>query len=172
MVEGKIRRKEIIRLLTESKTAIKGSEFATRFGVSRQVIVQDMAILRAKGIELIASPKGYMLKKDNNKLIKKLITKHITIEEMKKELEIILKYNAIIIDVIVEHEIYGEITGNLHISNNEELNNFIKKISNKNVEPLSKLTNGIHLHTIEIDSIENFNKILDELRENNLLYTY
>lgn len=172
MVEGKIRRKEIIKSLNESKEAIKGSEFAKRFGVSRQVIVQDMAILRAKGIELMASPKGYMLKKETNKLIKKIITKHLTIDDMRKELEIILKYNATIIDVIVEHEIYGEITGNLQISNTKELNDFMEKISNENVEPLSKLTNGIHLHTIEIENIENFNKLLDELKENNLLYTY
>ena len=60
------RREEIMKMLVESSRAIKGTELASLFNVTRQIIVKDIAILRAAGNNIIATPDGYIYKIDNN----------------------------------------------------------------------------------------------------------
>lgn len=159
-MDSKQRREAIVIKLKEEDKPIKGTELASCFRVSRQVIVQDIALLRAQGIDIIATPQGYvMLKKDTTKLTKTIVTKHTTYEEMKEELQIMIDHGARVIDVIVEHPIYGEMKGILDISYKNELQEFVEKIKNDKAEPLSSLTEGVHIHTVEVPDEKTFEKM-------------
>ena len=163
------RREEIIKNLVKEKKAITGSELASYFNVTRQVIVKDIAILRAAGKNIIATPDGYMINDDNSNRVKSVIAVSHNDEDVIKELEIVVKYGGIIEDVIVEHPLYGEIKGILMIKNLNDLNKFKNSLKQINAKPLSILTNGVHLHTISADSVENMELIKEELKENGFI---
>lgn len=159
------RRDTIVQLLIERKSAIKGTELATYFEVTRQIIVKDIAILRAKGNNIIATPDGYMINDDSTNRVKSIIAVNHDEEGIIRELEVVVKYGGIIEDVIVEHPLYGEIRGILMIKNLNDLNKFRNSYNSLEAKPLSVLTNGIHLHTISADSKENMELIKKELKE-------
>ena len=165
---SKKRREEIIKLLINNNSAIKGTKLAELFSVTRQIIVKDIAILRAEGKNIIATPDGYILNKDINK-VKTIIAVNHNSKETMEELEIVVKYGGMIEDVIIEHPLYGELRGNLMIKNLNDLYKFEKKYNNNNAKPLSNLTNGIHLHTIAADSEDNIEEIKRELKERGFL---
>ena len=162
------RRNSIIEMLIREKKAIKGTILAERFNVTRQIIVKDIAILRAKGNNIIATPDGYMFNDDNGSRVRAIIAVNHNKDEMIKELEIVIKYGGIIEDVIVEHPIYGEIKGLLMIKNLNDLNRFKNTFELSDSAPLSSLTNGVHLHTVSVDTKENMELIKKELKENGL----
>ncbi len=164
------RRNEIINILEEKNKPIKGTELASYFNISRQVIVQDIALLRALGTEIMATPQGYVIfKKNGDRIIKTVIAKHHTYEEMRDELQIMIDYGAKILDVIVEHPIYGEIRSILDISYRKELEDFMSKIQSEKAEPLASLTDGVHFHTLEVPNEESFSKISKALIEKGYL---
>ena len=162
------RREAIVELLLKEKAPVKGVELATKFDVTRQIIVKDIAILRAKGNNIIATPDGYMFNDDNGSRVRAIIAVNHNKDEMIKELEIVIKYGGIIEDVIVEHPIYGEIKGLLMIKNLNDLNRFKNTFELSHSAPLSSLTNGVHLHTVSVDTKENMELIKKELKENGL----
>ncbi|WP_300381488.1 transcription repressor NadR [Clostridium sp.] len=162
------RRDEIFRIILNSNKAIKGLELAQIFHVTRQVIVKDIAILRASGKDIIATPEGYIYNKQLNR-IKKIIAVNHNENDTVNELETVVKYGGIIEDVIIEHSIYGEIRASLMIKNLHDLNKFIDKFNSNGNKPLSNLTNGVHLHTISADSEEEINLIEEELKNRGFL---
>jgi transcriptional regulator of NAD metabolism len=162
------RRDCIIKLLLDSKEPLKGSVIAKNYSVTRQVIVKDIAILRAKGKNIIATPDGYIINANQNKA-KAIIAVTHTEEEMFNELSIVIKYGGIIEDVIVEHPLYGEIKGMLMIKNYNELNKFIQKYKEQRAKLLSALTNGVHLHTIAAENQNDINLIISELRKHKFI---
>lgn len=170
-MESEKRRDFIIEELKKNQKPIKGTDLAKRFNVSRQVIVQDIAILRAKGEEILATPQGYMIMTSsyNQKLTKVIVCKHNEHREIEEELQIIVDMGGKIIDVIVEHPIYGEIKGLLMISSRIEVEEFMKSLKKEKAEPLAKLTDGVHLHTIEVPNEEIYRKILFHLEEKGYL---
>ena len=158
------RREAIVQLLLENNEPIKGTKLSEIFNVTRQIIVKDIAILRAKGSNIIATPDGYMINNMNERFREIIVVNHGE-SDMVKELEIVVKYGGIIEDVIVEHPLYGEIRGNLMIKNLNDLNRFNNDLKKIKAKPLSVLTDGMHLHTISADSKENLNLIKKELDE-------
>ena len=162
------RRENIIKLLLESNEPIKGSVIARKYLVTRQVIVKDIAILRAKGTNIIATPDGYMINKNENK-VKAIIAVTHNEEEMFDEMSIVIKYGGTIEDVIVEHPLYGEIAGMLMIKNYNELSKFVQKRQEQQAKLLSVLTNGVHLHTISAESEDDINLIISELKKHNFI---
>lgn len=155
------RREAILDILNTTNVPIKGTDLAERFGVTRQVIVQDVAILRARGIEILATPQGYMIpiKIERKALKKKIVCNHKGITEMEEELNIIVDLGGKILDVIVDHPIYGEIKSPINIESRHEVSEFIKTIQKTNAEPLSSLTQGLHLHTIEVKDEDTYERI-------------
>ena len=85
------RREAIVELLLKEKAPVKGVELATKFDVTRQIIVKDIAILRAKGNNIIATPDGYMFNDDNGSRVRAIIAVNHNKDEMIKELEIVIK---------------------------------------------------------------------------------
>ncbi len=161
------RRRLIIDKLTNSEAPIIGSELAEMFDVTRQVIVQDIAIIRASGIPVLATSSGYIIQTyvNTNKQIRTFVSKHVGFDRMEEELSIIVDYGGRIIDVIVEHPVYGEIVGTLHIESHDDIKKFVQKVKSFDAKPLSILTKGDHIHTIEVPSEKVFQLIINELRE-------
>lgn len=157
------RRSKIRNLLITSQEPIKGQELAEKFEVTRQIIVKDIAIIRAEGVDVISTPKGYMALKENLNIVKKVIAVNHNRDGVKVELEIIVKYGAVVEDVIVEHPLYGEIRVMLMLKNMFDVENFYNSFKQYEAEPLSALTNGVHLHTIICENDEVLSNIEKEL---------
>lgn len=164
------RRIEIEKRLLNSDIYLSGGMLAEEFNVSRQVIVQDIAILRAKGIHVIATPQGYIIQKDKSRGIKKVIkSSHHTLEELKEELEIIIDNGGSVLDVIVEHDVYGEIKVDLNLTSKKEIISFIQNLYASISRPLSTVTNGVHFHTIEVKNEQDYMDIITELSKKKYL---
>lgn len=168
----KVPEKRRVKILLElkNKKYIKGSDLAKFFKVTRQVIVKDIAILRAEGNDIIATPNGYFLHEDSleEKIIQIIVTRHQA-DSMERELEIIIDNGGKVLDVIVEHPVYGEIRANLMLDNRADLSNFLEKSRNKKAKPLSSLTDGVHIHTIQADSREIIDRIIKQLNKEGFL---
>ncbi|MGL5330501.1 MAG: transcription repressor NadR [Peptostreptococcaceae bacterium] len=168
---GTDRRKEIINILKNTNKAISGGTLADELKVSRQLIVGDIALLRASGIEIISTPKGYVLdNKDDKEYINKIIVCRHDKELIEDELNLIVDEGASILNVMVEHSVYGQIIGDLHISSRRDVKEFIKKLSSKDIEPLAKLTDGVHLHTIKYRDEKTLDNVMKVLKEKGYLY--
>jgi len=157
------RREKILSILNSRSAPITGTDLSKKTGVSRQVIVQDIAILRAKGINIIATPQGYLRIKEGTSRMSKVIACCHDKENMRKELEIIVDNGGKIIDVIVEHPLYGEIKAMLMLESRLDIDNFMKHYEDSDTKPLSALTSGVHLHTIEVPDEISYNHIINEL---------
>lgn len=163
------RRNKIIDLLKSSRQPIKGSQLSKELNVSRQVIVQDVALIRAKGYEIIATPQGYILYSKSNIVEYIECKNHINDEEIYKEFKIIVDRGAIIKNVIVEHPAYGQIKADLNISNQRDIIAFMEKIKNNEFRQLSLLSDQVHIHTIEATNKEIIDDIIEELKINNFI---
>lgn len=168
-MNSKDRRKRIKDFLYESQEPLKGENLAKNLGVTRQIIVKDIAILRASGIKIIATPKGYIISEDKKNSIRKVLALKHKPEEIEDELETIIKFGGIIEDVIIEHRLYGEIRGMLMIKTLYDVQNFVNKVNRYNSEPLLILTGGVHLHTITVESKDALDNIITELKNKNYL---
>ncbi len=168
-MEGKKRREKLIELLTLSKEPMSGSELAKTLGVSRQIIVQDIALLRATNKNILSTNKGYLLfVQEPQKFNRCFLVKHTT-EQIEEELCVIVDNGGKVLDVIVMHDIYGQIEADLLINNRQDVYDFVKKVQEKKTTPLKELTDGVHLHTVEADSEEILDRIEKELKERNFL---
>ncbi len=165
------RREALLKILQDAPSPVKGSWLAEEFKVSRQVIVQDIAILRAKDVHIQANSNGYYISKPSNaeRNIKTIFVKHSGYDEIEKELQIIVDLGAKILDVIVMHPIYGEIRCPLEINSRYDLDQFMKESDKNNAAPLASLTNGEHIHTLEVPNDMIFEKILKALDEMGIL---
>jgi len=165
------RRMRIGELLSESDRPVKGSALADAMGVTRQVIVKDIAILRAAGEKIISTPEGYLKQKDQKQYQRKVFAVVHGSREIEDELSTIVKFGGIIEDVIVEHELYGELRGMLMLKTLYDVQRFIEKVRKSKSEPLMALTGGIHLHTVMAESSEILDRIEEELRSKKYLAT-
>lgn len=168
-MDGNKRREKLIEIIKSSKKPVSGGELASLLGVSRQVIVQDIALLRASDIEIISTTKGYMLiQSDEAKYQRVISVKHST-EDIEDELCTIVDNGGKVLDVHVIHEIYGQIVTELIIRNRNDVYDFVKQVKEKKIVPLKELTAGTHHHTIEADSEETLDRIEEALRKKNYL---
>lgn len=165
------RREVLLKLLKNTNESIKGTDLAERFGVTRQAIVQDIAILRARGVTILATPGGYIIPSniDRSVIKKTIVCNHKGYEALEDELRTIIDLGGRIIDVIVDHPLYGEIKSPINVDSRYELYEFMKNIKETNAEPLSSLTQGLHLHTIEVKSEEIYKLIEKALTDKNYL---
>jgi len=147
---GEERRKWIVETLKGSQIPIKGSELATMAKVSRQVIVHDITLLKARNEPIIATSEGYLYFRQSHLQApyeKVIACKHSS-EEVEKELFSLVKCGVIVKDVKVEHPVYGDISAPIMVSNEREVKEYMKRIKESNAKFLLQLTNGVHLHTI------------------------
>jgi len=147
-VNAESRRGRILSILRE-ESPVTGASLAARLGVTRQVIVQDITILRARGERIIATPRGYaMLDESGAPGVTKLVAVRHAPEETAAELYAMVDAGAEVLDVIVDHPIYGQLTGQLSLTCRRDVDLFLKALTATKAGLLSSLTGGIHLHTI------------------------
>ena len=150
---------------------ISGTDLAKQLGVSRQVIVQDIALLRAINKNILSTNKGYVLyapKLDDGRVKRSFPVAHKR-EQIRDELYTIVDYGGKVLDVVVAHDIYGQITVDLILCNRLDVDEFVERIDNSKSRPLKVLTDGEHWHTVEAESEKVLNKIEEMLREKGYL---
>jgi len=168
-MEGAERREQLVKLLMQSDTPISGSQLSKLLLVSRQIVVQDIALLRASNVEIVSTTKGYMLKRDQPKMKQRVYRVKHDNGQMEEELCIIVDHGGTLLDVQIAHLIYGTITTELVISNRIDVYEFIEQVQSRNTTPLKELTNGEHAHTVEAPSETILDRIEKALREKGFL---
>lgn len=167
-MSGENRRQEIISILTEASSATSATKLADNFGVTRQIIVADIALLRAAGYAIRAEHRGYVLDKPNGE-IKKRIVCHHTKEGVLDEFFAIVDNGGKVLDVQVEHSIYGVISAGMSITSRYDAEEFYRAVSETGATQLSDLTGGVHVHTISVKNEETFARIIARLTELGIL---
>ncbi len=169
-MDAKQRRIRLVEKLREVDRPLTGTCLAKEFKVSRQVIVSDFAILRASGTAVYATPQGYVLPRVENIKSKRvtLACKHER-DNLEQELAIIIDNGGKVIDVIVEHPLYGDLTANLVLTSRRELAEFLRKLDSSKAEQLASITGGVHLHTVEVADYEMLARIKAELKAAGIL---
>ena len=145
-MDGQTRRETILCRLTQAPGPVSAATLAKELGVSRQIIVGDVALLRAGGKPISATPRGYVMGKTPG-VTRTLACIH-TAQEMAEELNAIVDTGCEVVDVIVEHPLYGQLTGALRLRSRYDVSQFLAHVAQSDAKPLSDLTGGLHLHTI------------------------
>ena len=168
-MEGNKRREQLVKILNESSEPVSGGGLSRLLGVSRQVIVQDIALLRASDLNIFSTMKGYLVYHFDESRVKRIYKVKHTTQQIEDELCTIVDNGGKILDVLVKHEIYGEIGTSLIIRNRQEVYDFVNKVKEKKIVPLKELTDGVHQHTVEADSEETLDRIERKLEEKGYL---
>ena len=162
------RRQAIEDILRKSAQPISAGTLAARFSVSRQIIVGDIALLRAAGADISATPRGYVIQHSPEGLVRQVAVHHDA-AGMEAELNAIVDQGCTVVDVIVDHPIYGQLTGPLQLSSRYDVGQFMARCARSDARPLSDLTGGIHLHTLSCPDEAAFQRVLSALREMSVL---
>ena len=157
------RRQALWQLLQSSQAPVSASALAERFSVSRQIIVGDIALLRAGGAQISATPRGYVCQRSPAGLIRQVACRHDS-RGMEAELNAMVDQGCTVLDVIVDHPIYGQLTGPLQLSSRYDVSQFITRCAQSEARPLSDLTEGIHLHTLACPDEDAFHRVQALLR--------
>lgn len=168
---GEKRRSQILQLLKEQDTPLSGTSLAKHFQVSRQVIVQDIALMRAENHRILSTNKGYIYRtaeSENTQPKRVFFVKH-TNQQVLDEFMTVIELGGKILDVAVEHEIYGQLRVDLLIETKQDANDFADKIQNCKDNPLKMLTDDCHYHTVAAPSKKLLDLIERELREKGYL---
>lgn len=167
---GEERRKQILNLIKENKEPLNGTAISKIVGVSRQVIVQDIALLRANNNDIISTNRGYIINNtiDDDSHTRVFKVAH-TDEQIFEELSLIVNLSGKVIDVYVEHEIYGKVSADLDISNQKDIEKFMLQMQNETATPLKNITNNHHYHTIKAPTKKLLDLIEQELNEKGFL---
>lgn len=151
------RRKGIADLLLASEEPISGGELSARFGVSRQIIVHDISLLKAKGFDILATHSGYILQA--SPLIEEEFKILHSTEATEQELNLIVDLGGTVVDVFVWHKVYGRVSAKLNINTRKQVTEFMENVrSGKSVE-LMNITGGYHYHTIRTETAEEMERI-------------
>ena len=142
------RRKVILERLTEANAPLSASVLAGELGVSRQIVVGDVALLRASGTQIDATPRGYQLHPAARGYTGILACVHSTADQMREELYTVVDQGGIVVDVAVENPLYGELRGNLNLASRYDVDHFIQQAADTPECLLSRMTGGVHLHTL------------------------
>lgn len=159
------RRKAVAEALS-AQEPISAASLAARFSVSRQVIVGDVALLRAGGLDVVATPRGYRLGKPAG-MVRTVACLH-SMENLELELLTMVDNGCTVNDVVVEHPLYGELTGQLNLSSRYDVAQFVEQC--RHTTPLLSLTGGVHLHNLTCPDEETYQRVCRQLDEEGILY--
>lgn len=170
---GPQRRQWILDTLKKAASPVTGSELAKQANVSRQVIVQDIALLRAAQAPILATPQGYLYQENYGAHptvpFSRVIACQHRPEETELELNTLVDHGLHVLDVIVEHPIYGELRGSLMLKNRRDVQQFLKNIRHSGASLLSSLTGGVHLHTVAAESEAHIDEACEALARHGIL---
>ena len=171
-MSGEERREQILEILNKEKKPLSGTELAHRLYVSRQIIVQDIALLRAVNKNILSTNKGYVLfqEQEARRNCQRSIHVSHTQEQIQDELYTIVDLGGHVLDVVVEHEIYGQITCDLILYSRQDVDQFVKQCRERGARGLSSLTSGLHYHTVEAVEEATLDRIEEALKEKGYLH--
>lgn len=160
---GDLRREKIVELLAASASPLSGSALARACGVSRQVVVQDVALLRSRGVAVASTSRGYVLEAApaGPSRPRRLLKCRHTVDQTEAELTCVVDLGATVDDVLVNHRVYGLIRSELGISSRRDVVRFMEAVRSGASEPLMQVTSGYHFHHVSADSKD----VLDEVEQ-------
>lgn len=161
------RRKAIVNLLLSAKEPVSGSELAQKFDVSRQIIVQDITVLKGIGYEILSTSHGYVMQK--SPLPERVFKVHHTTEETEDELSSIVDLGGTVVDVFVWHKVYGKIEAPLNIFSQMQVRQFLEGVRTGQSTELMNITGGYHYHTVRADNEAVLDRIQEALTEKNYI---
>lgn len=166
-MDGQERREKILDELYTSSVPLSGSALAKSFNVSRQVIVQDIALIRAAGHSVISTNRGYILEK--KEAVSRVFKVSHTDEQVQEELSLIVDLGGTVSDVFVNHKVYGRLRVEMNIKCRSDIERFVYGIKSGKSRPLKNLTSNYHYHTVTAESEEILDAIENELEANGML---
>ena len=161
------RRGEILKILHNADAPVAARELAGKFGVSRQVIVQDIALIRSAGYEIISTNRGYIL--NQPKTVCRIFKVQHTDEQLEEELNTIVDLGGCVDNVMIHHRVYGKMEAELALSSRRKVGAFMEDIRSGKSSPLKNITSNYHYHKVSADSEETLDLIEQELREKGFL---
>lgn len=164
---AKERREAIVTHLKGEKTPISATALAGLLGVSRQVIVGDVALLRAGGEQIVSTSRGYIMS-TNEGMVRQVVCQH-SAGNTRQELYAMVDCGCTVLDVTVEHPVYGEITATLQLACRYDVDEFMEKMRLSEAQPLSLLTEGIHAHRLSLPDEGSFERVCRALRDMGML---
>lgn len=164
---GEQRRQAIMDILKNSDKPVSGMYLAKNLQVSRQVIVQDIALLRAKNNDIQSTHRGYVLH-TRNEYVRIFKVKHED-DEVEKELSLIVDLGGYIEDVFVYHKVYNIVKADLKINSRRDIKNYLKELKSGHSSLLKNVTSGYHYHTVKAQSVEILDEIQEELAQEGFL---
>ncbi len=169
-MSGEKRRVKILDILSTSLKPVSATRLAEATGVTRQIIVSDVALLRASGVKIISERLGYTVPKAvSDEIYKTVICKHSK-DETLDEFYAIVDNGGKVVSVTVEHSLYGQISADLNISSRFDAQEFARKSAETDVTLLCGLTDGIHIHTITVKDEDAYERIVNALSSLGILY--
>ena len=163
------RRENILKLLAESDSPLSGTDLAKCLAVSRQVIVQDIALIRAAGYDIISTHRGYLLNEPIS--VSRVFKVQHTDEQTEEELYSIVDLGGTVANVMVNHKVYGQMEAELNINSRKKAKDFIDDIKSGKSSPLKNITSNYHYHKVVADSEETLDMIEETLQEKGFLVT-
>ena len=164
---GEDRRKEIVEQIQEGRYPIPAKKLAADYHVSRQVIVQDIALIRASGYDIISTNRGYIL--NEPKTVSRVFKVQHTDEQIEEELCAIVDLGGSVDTVMVNHRVYGQMEANIMIRSRRNVTEFMEDIKSGKSSPLKNITSNYHYHKVSADSERTLNLIEDDLKERGFL---
>ena len=155
------RRIEILKILRETQVPVAARTLAAQFGVSRQVIVQDMAVIRASTPGILSTTRGYVLQQDEDVVFK---VRHGQ-EQAAQELNLIVDCGGRVKNISISHRVYGRVSAEMDIRSRQDVNEFVQAISSSRSTVLSSATSGYHYHLVEASSEERLDLIGEQLEK-------
>ncbi|MGL5514724.1 MAG: transcription repressor NadR [Sporomusa sp.] len=167
-MDGESRRTHILQILKQNSGPQSGSALAQHFGVSRQIIVQDIALLKSSGVNIISTYRGYILHQDSPSCSRILWLRH-TDAQIEEELNTIVDLGGQVQNVIVQHGVYGRIVVDLIIHSRKDVQRFLQSVHSGQAYPLKKLTDDLHGHHICAKDEQTLNEIQHALQQKGFL---
>lgn len=161
---GSERRQAILKALKETEKPLSGTALGELLGVSRQVIVQDIALLRTSGYEIVSTHRGYLVG-SSNVGARRLVKVQHGPDQIEQELNLIVDHGGIVEDILVNHRTYAKIEAPLNVKSRRDVKKFVEDIQNGVSSPLSTITSGYHFHHISAESDEVLDEIVAALDE-------
>lgn len=173
ILSGDERREKLLALLLRSDEPLSGGKIGEIYHVSRQVVVQDIALLRSKGHSIVSTPRGYVYEKAaGSQNCQRIVKVCHTDEKAEEELSTIVDFGGIILDVMVNHRTYGKVTAPLNIKSRRDIRKFVEDLKQSKSSLLSNTTSGYHFHTIEAESEDILDEIEEALKEKHFLVDF
>ena len=157
------RRNAIANFLLAEDKAVSGGELSEKFGVSRQIIVQDITVLKGLGYDILSTHNGYIIQK--SPLKERVLKLHHTTEQTEDELSLIVRLGGTVVDAFVWHKVYGKMEAKLNIFSDLHVKQFIEGVRTGKSTELMNITGGYHYHTIRAESEEGLDQIEKVLEE-------